>query len=63
MPPLTLVAHLHLVIDYLNGKTDIYNGDYEDTVVAWDNVWLEMQFKGYNPEKPEGIRAYIAEQL
>ncbi len=55
--------HLQNVIDYLNGKIDLYNGQYQKSIDLWNQVWDEMKFMGYNPETTQGIKRYIKEQL
>lgn len=55
--------HLQNVIDYLNGKIDLYNGQYEKSISIWNEVWDEMRFLGYNPSTIQGIQKYIKEQL
>lgn len=55
--------HLQNVIDYLNGKIDLYDGNYEQSIQAWDQAWDEMRFMGYNPETTQGMSKYIKEQL
>lgn len=55
--------NLMLVIDYLEGKIDIYNKDYNHVVEFWEQVWDELAFMGYNPQNPNSIRKYIKEQL
>ena len=55
--------HLQKVIDYLNGKIDLYNGQYQKTIEVWNEAWDEMKWMGYNPETVTGIEKYITEQL
>ena len=55
--------HLQNVIDYLNGKIDLYNGQYEKSISIWNEAWDEMRFLGYNPSTIQGIQKYIKEQL
>ena len=55
--------NLMLVIKYLKGEIDIYNGNYENTIRVWNEAWDEMIFTGYNPETVKGIEDYIKEQL
>jgi hypothetical protein len=55
--------YLQNVIDYLNGKIDLYNGQYKESIQVWDNVWDEMKWMGYNPESAKDINKYILEQL
>ena len=54
-------AKLSMVVDYLEGKVDIYNGQYKDVISAWDNVWDEMLYMGYNPLSASDIKKYINE--
>ena len=51
------------VIKYLKGEIDIYNGNYNDAINAWNQAWDEMIFLGYNPQTVQGIKKYITEQL
>lgn len=51
------------VVDYLEGKFDLYDGRHNGAVKVWDNAWDEMRTLGYNPETAAGIRAYIRVQL
>jgi hypothetical protein len=55
--------HLQNVIDYLNGKIDLYNGEYQKSIEIWNEVWDEMKWLGYNPSTIQGIQKYIKEQL
>jgi len=55
--------HLQNVIDYLNGKIDLYNGEYEKSIKVWSEAWDEIRFLGYNPSTIQGIQKYIKEQL
>lgn len=55
--------NLMLVIDYLEGKIDIYNKDYNHVVETWQQAWDEMKWLGYNPENANSIKKYIKEQL
>ena len=55
--------NLMLVIKYLKGEIDIYNGNYNDAINAWNQAWDEMQWMGYNPESVAGIQRYINENL
>ena len=54
---------LMLVIEYLEGKIDIYDGNYSHVIDTWNNAWDEMKFMGYNPQDSESIKKYIREQL
>jgi len=29
------------VIDYLNGKIDLYNGEYEKSIKVWSEAWMK----------------------
>ena len=55
--------HLKLVIKYLKGEIDIYNGNHNETVNVWNQAWDEIQYMGYNPGTIAGISKYIREQL
>jgi hypothetical protein len=55
--------HLQNVIDYLNGKIDLYNGLYEKSIQVWNEAWDEMTWLGYNPQTVAGLKKYIQEQL
>ena len=52
--------NLRKVIDYLNGKIDIYDGNHQETIKAWNSAWDEMTFQGFQPDSANGIRQYIA---
>lgn len=51
------------VIDYLNGKIDIYDGKHQSVLIAWDDAWSEMKYLGYNPESASSIQSYIRKEL
>lgn len=55
--------HLQNVINYLEGKIDLYNGEYEKSIEIWHRAWEEMSFLGYNPSTSQGIQKYMKEQL
>lgn len=55
--------HLQNIIDYLEGKIDLYNGQYNKSIQVWENVWDEVKYMGYKPDTIHGIKKYIAEQL
>lgn len=55
--------NLKIVIDYLEGKVDIYNGEYQDVINTWNSAWDEMRFQGYNPQDPKAIKRYIDLEL
>ena len=55
--------HLKMVIKYLEGEVDIYNGKYNDVINTWNLAWDEMKFLGYNPENPNSIKNYIKREL
>jgi len=63
MEVLKMREHLQNVIDYLNGKIDLYNGQYNRSIEVWNDVWDEMKWMGYNPENVNSIKKYISEQL
>lgn len=54
---------LQMVISYLNGELDIYDGKHPDVIRIWDQAWDEMRFLGYNPETVLGIKNYMAKEL
>jgi|BioPla2DNA2_1021312.scaffolds.fasta_scaffold20129_8 hypothetical protein len=56
-------SNLMLVIKYLKGEIDIYDGKHENVIMTWNNAWDEMNWMGYNPQTVEGIQKYIKEQL
>jgi len=47
---------LREVIDYLEGRIDIYDGKYEEAIKAWDNAWSEMLWQGFEPDTVAGIK-------
>ena len=55
--------NLMLVIKYLQGEIDIYNGEYQNVINTWNQAWDEMKYMGYNPESINSIRNYIAIEL
>lgn len=55
--------NLMLVIKYLKGEIDIYNGEYQNVINTWNQAWDEMKFMGYNPESINSIKNYIALEL
>lgn len=55
--------NLKMVIKYLKGEVDIYNGKHNHVVNTWNQAYDEMQYMGYNPQTAEGIQKYITEQL
>ena len=57
---MTYWERLEQVIDYLNGKVDIYDGQHNDTVKAWNSAWDEMVWQGFKPDSVVGIKQYIA---
>lgn len=54
---------LKMVIAYLDGKLDIYDGEHDNVVKAWNNAYDEMRFMGYNPNNSNDIKKYIREEL
>ena len=52
---------LREVIDYLEGKVDIYDGLHEETIKAWNDAWDEMVWLGIKPDTVAGIKKYIRE--
>lgn len=55
--------NLMLVIKYLQGEIDIYDGNYDNAITTWNDAWDEMICTGYNPQSIKGIQKYINEQL
>lgn len=55
--------NLKLVIKYLKGEIDIYNGQYQEVIQTWNQAWDEMKWMGYNPESADSIANYIALEL
>lgn len=55
--------NLMLVVKYLKGELDIYNGKYEDVINTWNDAWDEMKYLGYNPEKVQDVKKYIRDEL
>lgn len=51
--------NLLLVIKYLKGEIDIYNGKYNHVINTWEQAWDEIRFAGCNPQTAEGIQRYI----
>jgi hypothetical protein len=49
------------VIDYLEGRIDIYDGEHEETIKAWNDAWDEMIWQGFEPDTAAGIKKYIRE--
>lgn len=58
-----MIKRLQIVIDYLEGRTEIYDGKHTDVLATWNDAWDEMKYLGYNPETAEGIRRYIKKEL
>lgn len=55
--------NLRLVIKYLKGEIDLYNGQYQNAIDTWNQAWDEMKWLGYNPENANSIANYIALEL
>lgn len=55
--------NLMLVIKYLKGEIDIYDGKHENVIMTWNDAWDEIICTGYNPQTVNGIQQYIKEQL
>lgn len=53
--------HINKIIQYLEGRLDIYNGEHDKTVQIWDSVWGEMLFMGLNPHSINDLKQYISE--
>ena len=58
---MTYWDRLREVIDYLEGRIDIYDGLHDDTIKAWDKAWDEMLWQGIIPDTAAGIKKYIRE--
>ena len=58
---MTYWDRLREVVDYLEGKIDIYDGEHEETIKAWDSAWDEMIWQGIKPDSAAGIKKYIVE--
>ena len=58
---MTYWDRLREVIEYLQGKNDIYDGAHWVTVEVWNDAWDEMVWMGIEPDTVEGIQQYIAE--
>ena len=56
---MTYKEHLETVIDYLNGKVDIYNGEHNKTIEVWNDFWDKMKWQGFEPDTVKGIQKYI----
>lgn len=52
---------LREVVDYLEGRIDIYDGKHEKTINAWENAWDEMLWQGIEPDTAAGVKKYIRE--
>ena len=53
--------HIINIICYLEGKLDIYNGEYERTIQVWHSIWDEMRYMGLNPESVKDLKQYMME--
>lgn len=58
---MTYYDRLREVIDYLEGKIDIYDGRHWETVEVWNDAWDEMVWTGIEPDTVDGIKKYIME--
>ena len=58
---MTYWDRLREVIDYLEGKIDIYDGKHEETIRAWNSAWDEMIWQGFEPDTAAGIKEYVKE--
>jgi len=58
---MTYWDRLREVIDYLEGRIDIYDGSHEETIRAWNKAWDEMLWQGIKPDTAAGIKKYIRE--
>ena len=57
------IKNLVMVILFLEGEVDIYNGEYDSVVATWNQAWDEMKDLGYDPECPESIGRYLVFEL
>ncbi len=55
--------NLRKVIDYLDGKQDIYDGKHDDVIATWNDAWDEMLWTGYDPQNAKSIKRYIQNEL
>ena len=58
---MTYWDRLREVINYLEGRIDIYDGEHQETIKAWDIAWDEMLWQGIEPDTVAGIKKYIRE--
>ncbi len=58
---MTYWDRLREVIDYLEGRVNIYDGEHNETIDAWNSAWDEMVWMGIKPDTTSGIKKYIAE--
>jgi hypothetical protein len=58
---MTYWDRLQEVIDYLEGRIDIYDGQHAATIETWNSAWDEMVWQGFEPDTVAGIKKYIAE--
>ena len=58
---MTYWDRLREVIDYLEGRIDIYDGSHEETIKTWNDAWDEMVWQGIRPDTVAGIKKYIRE--
>ncbi len=57
---MTYWEKLERVVDYLEGKVDIYDGNHNDIVSTWNSAWDEMVWQGFKPDTANGVRGYLA---
>ena len=58
---MTYWDRLREVVDYLEGRVDIYDGEHEETIKVWNEAWDEMVWQGIKPDTVDGIKKYIRE--
>lgn len=58
---MTYWDRLREVIDYLESKIDIYDGQHAKTVEVWNDAWDEMVWLEIEPDTVAGIKKYITE--
>ena len=56
-------SNLQKVVQYLEGKLEIYDGKHKEVIKTWDEAWDEMRFLGYQPDDASSIKSYIREVL
>lgn len=57
------IENLLKVIQYLEGKLEIYDGKHDLVINTWQDAWDEMMFLGYDPQNASSIKRYIKQEL